>query len=145
MSISQSDLTLTSQHYNKLPVAEVCRVLNFTGQVTETYDGTNDCLKRIVDKVGSEKFKFLQMQLTLNRFSNKVCSKCVDKSVPTERLQVCPRCNLTFYCNDKCRDADAQRHAGWCMQIFSKDAIDEGPMKIVFLRLPEPKSESKVV
>jgi hypothetical protein len=31
------------------------------------------------------------------------------------------------------------------MQIFSKDAIDEGPMKIVFLKLPEPKNESKVV
>jgi hypothetical protein len=145
MSISQSDLTLTSQHYNKFPVAEVCRVVNFTSNVTEIYDGTNTSLKRFVDRVGSEKFTRLQMQLTLNRFSNKVCSKCVDHSFPKERLQVCPRCNMTFYCSDRCRDADAQRHAGWCMQIFSKDAIDEGPMKIVFLKLPEPKNESKVV
>ena len=74
----------------------------------------------------------LQCSIVLNRLMNRICNACFNKSA-TEKLLVCSKCNMTFYCNQNCQQKDWNSHQKWCCKQDA--APDDGPMKSVVMKL----------
>lgn len=79
----------------------------------------------------------LRVVLALNRWTNKICDQCLDKS-NVSALQPCPACALAFYCSQECREKAAAAHAARCCK--RDGPLDKGPMAIVIMKRDENKA-----
>lgn len=102
-------------YVEKLPISEVKRVFTATGKT----DASAKEIRRI------------RMMLTLNRLCNRICNACLDKSNPLA-LVACSSCGLTWYCNERCRARDQEKHQLWCCNPNA--APDDGPMATALIK-----------
>jgi len=66
-------------------------------------------LKTLTDKEDTE----LYYMLAFNRVASRICNSCGYKD-DIYKLKPCESCQLTYYCDDACRQNDSEAHGEWC-------------------------------
>lgn len=73
----------------------------------------------------------LKNMLASVRWNNPICDYCLDKS-NLEKLFLCKKCKLTWYCSEYCQRSHSEKHSKRCCNLDGP--LDDGPMQIAILK-----------
>lgn len=73
----------------------------------------------------------LRNMLASIRWTNPICDFCLDKT-KLDKLFLCERCSLTWYCSKQCQEYHAEKHSERCCKLDGP--LDYGPMQIAILK-----------